>query len=88
MSQAAQQPMDRMVFTLRVVAWFLVGLVSSAALVVVIPPLDAVLLLSLVVTTVWFRLHEGYFGQRLLATLFGVVAFSSYTLIWVLLPGT
>jgi hypothetical protein len=84
MSQTAQQPMDRTVFTLRVVAWFLVGLLASAALVVVIPPLDAVLLLSLVVVTVWFRLREGHFGPRLAATLFGAIAFSTYTLIWVL----
>jgi hypothetical protein len=87
MGQLAQQQIGGPVLALRVVAWFLIGLVSSAVLVVVIPPLDALLLVALIVTTVWFRQREGRFTPRLTATLAGVIAFSTYTLTWVLRVG-
>jgi len=88
MGQFAQRQIVGPALALQVLAWFLIGLVSSAALVVVIPPLDALLLVALILTTVWFRQREGGFTPRLVPTLAGVIAFSTYTLIWVLLLGT
>ena len=84
MSQVARQQVDRPVRVLRAVTGFLVGLVASAVLVVVIPPLSAVLLVALLVAVGLVRVRTGRFTVGLTATLLGVLTFSIYTLIWVL----
>ena len=88
MSQIARQQVERPVWILYGVTGFLVGLVASTALVVVIPPLDAVLLIALLVAAGLVRVRTGRFTAGLTATLLGVLTFSVYALIWVLALGT
>ena len=88
MNEGIQQHSVRTVLALRMVAWFLGGLFASAALVVVIPPLDLLLLLGLLVATVALRVKEGQFRTPLASMLVGVVAFLIYALIVVLTVGS
>ena len=88
MSEVTSQDLYRSVLILRFIAWFLVGVVVSVALVVVIAPSDVVLLVALAIASGAVRVQEGQFGPRLTPMLIGVGAFSSYTLIWVLTLGS
>jgi uncharacterized membrane protein YccC len=88
MIEGIQQQSVRTVLALRMIAWFLGGLFASAALVVVIPPLDLLLLLGLLVATVALRVREGRFSPPVTSMLVGVTAFSIYVLIWALAIGS
>lgn len=82
MGQAFRQQMAGAVVALRLIAWFLVGVVASAILVVVVPPVDVILLLAVATATVAIRVRDRRFGQRSTAMLAGATAFSIYTLVW------
>ena len=84
MSQVAQQQVDRNVVVLRLITWFLAGVVVSAIFVVVVPPLEVLLLLASATATVAIRVRDGRFGLRSMAMLMGAVVISIYTLIWIL----
>jgi hypothetical protein len=66
------------------VAWFLTGLVLSAVLIVVIAPLDLLLLVGLIGAILVQRVVRKTRDPRLVAMLVGALAFSAYTLVWVL----
>jgi len=78
----------RTVWVLRLVVWFLGGVVASAALIVVIPPLDLVLLLGVSTAAIATRLRDGEFGPRSTGMLLGLTAFSLYAVIWALTLGS
>lgn len=88
MDHVAQQRADRPVLLFCLIAWFLGGLVASAVLVVVIPPLDLLLLLTLVVANMTIRVRKGRFSPSLAGMVLGVLAFSIYTLVWALTLGS
>jgi uncharacterized YccA/Bax inhibitor family protein len=88
MNHAAQQQVDRPVLFVRLIGWFLGGLVASAVLVVVIPPLDLLLLIALIVTTIVIRVRDRRFSIPFTGMLLGVLAFSIYALVWALILGS
>jgi hypothetical protein len=68
--------------------WFLAGVATSTLLIVVIPPLDLVLLLGLLVATILQLVHYRFRNPQVLAMFLGAMAFSLYTLAWVLTIGS
>jgi hypothetical protein len=88
MGQVVQPPIGRAVVVLSSILWFLGGLAASAALIVVIPPLDLGLLLALLVATITLRFQNGRFDPRATSMLLGAAAFSMYALIWALTLGS